>query len=58
MKKDYWKQQYVKIDINYAIDKDLIGGMVIRIGDRVVDSGIKTKIYELTKELTKIQLVS
>ena len=41
-----------------AIDKDLIGGMVIRIGDRVVDSSIKTKIYELTKELTKIQLVS
>lgn len=50
--------KYVKIDINYAIDKDLIGGMVIRIGDRVVDSSIKTKIYELTKELTKIQLVS
>lgn len=50
--------KYVEIEINYAVDKDLIGGMVIRIGDRVVDSSIKTKLYELTKDLTKIQLVS
>lgn len=50
--------KYVEFEIEYLVDKALIGGMVIRIGDRVVDSSIKTKIYELTKELTKIQLVS
>lgn len=49
---------YVEIEINYAVDTSLIGGMVIRIGDRVVDSSIKTRIYELSKELSKIQLVS
>ena len=38
------------------MDKALIGGMVIRMKDRVVDSSIQTKLYELTKELTKIQL--
>ena len=48
--------KYVKFEINYAVDSDLIGGMVIRIGDRVVDSSIKTRLYELTRELTKIQL--
>lgn len=47
---------YEKTDVNYSEDASLIGGMVIRIGDRVVDSSIKTKIYELTKDLTKIQL--
>ena len=32
------------------------GGMKIRIGDRVVDSSVKTKLEDLTRELTKIQL--
>ena len=47
---------YEKIEIHYAVDDALIGGMVIRIGDRVVDSSIQTKLYELTKDLMKIQL--
>ena len=47
---------YVKFEISYDVDKDLIGGMVIRIGDRVVDSSIRTRLYELTKELNKIQM--
>ena len=38
------------------IDAELIGGMVIRIGDRVVDSSVRTKLYDLTRELSKIQL--
>lgn len=48
--------KYVKLEVDYAIDESLIGGMVIRIGDRVVDSSIKTKLSELTKDLSKIQL--
>ncbi|MCI8949957.1 MAG: ATP synthase F1 subunit delta [Lachnospiraceae bacterium] len=47
---------YVEFEIHYTIDPSLIGGMVLRIGDRVVDSSIKTKLYELQKELVKIQL--
>lgn len=47
---------YEKMEITYSEDASLIGGMVIRIGDRVVDSSIKTKLYELTKDLVKIQL--
>lgn len=47
---------YTTLEMNYAIDKSLIGGMVIRIGDRVVDSSIKKKLAELSKDLTQIQL--
>lgn len=47
---------YVDFEMNYTVDESIIGGMVIRIGDRVVDSSIKTKLDELTRELKKIQL--
>lgn len=47
---------YVELEMHYQVDADLIGGMVIRIGDHVVDSSIKTRLYELKKDLTKLQL--
>lgn len=47
---------YNSFEMNYKIDESLIGGMIIRIGDRVVDSSIKTKLSNLSKELLKIQL--
>lgn len=48
--------QYKSMEINYDVDGSLIGGMVIRIGDRVVDSSIKTKLSELQKDLLKVQV--
>ena len=48
--------KYVKFEMHYEVDAGLIGGMVIRIGDRVVDSSIRTKLYNLTRDLSKIQL--
>ena len=48
--------KYVEFEMHYDVDAGLIGGMVIRIKDRVVDSSIKTKLYDLTRELSKIQL--
>ncbi len=48
--------KYVKFEIYYNVDPALIGGMVIRIGDRVVDSSIKTKLEDLSKKLKTIQL--
>ena len=38
------------------MDPSLSGGLVIRIGDRVVDSSIKTQINELHRSLSKLQL--
>ena len=48
--------QFTKMEMHYQLDESLIGGMVVRIGDRVVDSSIKTKLSELQKELLKVQL--
>ena len=47
---------YVEFEMHYDVDASLIGGMVIRIKDRVVDSSIKSKLCELSRELSKIQL--
>lgn len=47
---------YVKFEMHYKTDAALIGGMIIRIGDRVVDSSIRTKLDRLSRELSKIQL--
>ena len=47
---------YKTMEIHYSVDSALIGGMVIRIGDRVVDSSIRTRLDGLTKELMKAQV--
>ena len=47
---------YVKMEMDYTVDEKLIGGMKIRIGDRVVDSSISTKLDDLARKLRKIQL--
>lgn len=47
---------YRKMEMNYSVEPALIGGMIIRVGDRVVDSSIRTKLDGLTKQLLQIQL--
>lgn len=47
---------YKEFEMNYTVDQSLIGGMVIRIGDRVVDSSVKSKLEALSRDLYKIQL--
>ena len=47
---------YQTMEMHYQTDTSLIGGMVIRINDRVVDSSIRTKLNDLTKQLLQIQL--
>lgn len=42
---------YEKMEMHYSVDEALIGGMVIRVNDRVVDSSIRTKLSNLTKQL-------
>ena len=56
MKKLLETTEYETMEMNYTTDSSLIGGMVIRIGDRVVDSSIKHKLNDLTRDLLKIQL--
>ena len=48
--------RYKTIECIYDVDNSLIGGMVIKMGDRVVDSSIRTKLDKLQRELLAIQL--
>ena len=47
---------YKTLEMNYSIDASLIGGIVIRIGDRVVDSSIRTQLSGLQKELKQVRI--
>ena len=43
-------------EMNYTVDESLLGGMVIRIGDRVIDTSIKNKLNSLSKQLYALQV--
>lgn len=47
---------FKQLEFNYTVDAAIIGGMILRIGDRVVDSSIRNEIEQMAKSLTKIQL--
>lgn len=48
--------KYQSFEMNYTVDPTLIGGMKIQIGDRVVDSSVKTKLDKLQQDLKKVQI--
>ena len=43
-------------EVDYQIDPALLGGLIIRIEDRVLDSSLKTQIEKLSKGLSKLSL--
>lgn len=47
---------YESFEMNYTVDETLLGGMVIRIGDRIVDTSIKNKLRELSKQLSELPI--
>ena len=48
--------KYESFEMNYEVDASLIGGMIVRIGDRVIDSSIQTKLNNLSRDLRSIQV--
>ncbi|HSA07393.1 MAG TPA: ATP synthase F1 subunit delta [Candidatus Gastranaerophilales bacterium] len=40
-----------RIKIESMVDKDLIAGMIIKIGDKIIDGSIKTKLENMKKQL-------
>ena len=40
-----------KVDISVAVDPELIGGVIIRCGDMVIDSSIRGRLAQLTQTL-------
>jgi len=47
---------YSEFEINYTIDPAIIGGLVIRIKDRVFDNSIKNRLDDLSGQLMRIHL--
>lgn len=47
---------YQSMEMHYKTDPEIIGGIIIRIKDRVVDGSVKTKISECKKKLLNIQV--
>ena len=47
---------FKQMEMHYDIDTELVGGMRIRIGDRVVDSSIHTKILKMQQDMMKVMV--
>lgn len=47
---------YLTFEMHFCVDAALIGGMIIRVGDRVVDSSVRSKLMDLSRDLMKLQL--
>jgi len=41
-----------KIEAKFAVDKDLLGGVVVRIGDTVYDGSVRHRLDEMKAKLT------
>jgi len=41
------------VEINVAIDRSLIGGMVIRVGDKIIDSSVMNTLNNVKESLIK-----
>lgn len=48
--------EYETVSVDYQIDESLLGGMVIRIGDRVLDNSIRCKLDAMSRQLYKVKL--
>ncbi len=63
---DEWKKRieekliattkYVRMEMTYDVDPALIGGLVIRIGDTVVDTSIQNKLTDIGRKLMRTSL--
>ena len=48
--------EFKTMEMHYDVDEGVIAGMVIRIGDRVVDSTVRTRLEGLTRSLMQAQV--
>lgn len=43
-----------KVRLTYNVDKKLLGGVVVRIGDKVIDGSVRTRLQTLREHLRQI----
>ena len=42
-----------KVEPEYSVNADIIGGLIVEIGDKTIDCSLKTKFDNMQKQLTK-----
>lgn len=47
---------YETLEMQYQLDESLLGGMIIRIGNRVLDNSIRSKMETMSRQLFKVKL--
>lgn len=47
---------YIKMEMSYETDPTIIGGLIIRIGDTVVDNSVRSKLADISYQLTNMSL--
>ena len=49
---------FKKMEMHFDVDGSLIGGMVIRIGDRVVDGSVSSRLQKMQRQMLKTRIES
>jgi F-type H+-transporting ATPase subunit delta len=43
----------MKIDLQADVDEDILGGLVLRVGNMVLDASLRAKLNKLRKEVAQ-----
>ncbi len=49
---------YKELETTYMVDETIIGGLILRIKDRVVDSSVKSKLKKMENALNEISVIT
>lgn len=50
------KTGYVEMEMYYKMEPELIGGLIVRVDDRVMDSSVRTRLEEMKRLVGNLQL--
>ena len=56
LKKVLLLPEYQKLEVTYETDKDIIGGLILCMDDRIVDNSIRTKLDSMGRYRMPTQL--
>jgi F-type H+-transporting ATPase subunit delta len=56
IKKSLSKRMGKNVNVYFQLDPDLLGGMQIVIGNRIIDGSVRNKLNELKRKLLKVQV--
>jgi F-type H+-transporting ATPase subunit delta len=44
-----------KVDLKESVDKEIIGGFILKVEDNFIDASVKNKLRKIKKELTSVK---